>query len=297
MLNRARLLMVLALGVASADTGRVLAQTPTPTIDDLLNLQRVGSPAIAPDGRRVVYTVRETNWDENAYETEIWLGDGKTTRQLTTGRKSSVQPAWSPDGKWIGFVSDRDDKRQLYRIASDGGEAERLILKDEDVNAFAWSPDGARIAFTMIDPIEERLKERAKQFGEFRIEDEDRRMTHLYLLDLGTRQTRQLTRGAFVVGAFDWSPDGRAIAFDHRTSSDPADNGSADVSIVDVESGRRDLVVYQAGPDTNPRWSPDGERIAFVSAMAKPDFFYRNSEIAVVQPGTKRIESLTAPFD
>ena len=78
-----------------------------------------GRPAISPDGQQVAYTIRETNWDENAYETEIWIGDAATgqSRQLTNARKSSSQPAWSPDGAWLGFVSDRDGKRQIYRIA------------------------------------------------------------------------------------------------------------------------------------------------------------------------------------
>ena len=95
-----------------------------PSIDDLLNLKRPGSPAVSPNGRQVVFTLRETNWNENAYETELWLGDGAgPARQLTNAAKSSMQPAWSPDGAWLAFVSDRDGKRQLYRIAIAGGEA------------------------------------------------------------------------------------------------------------------------------------------------------------------------------
>jgi dipeptidyl aminopeptidase/acylaminoacyl peptidase len=298
MVTRPRLLLLLTLGVAPAILGwPAQGQTPPPTIDDLLNLKRVASPAIAPDGRLVAYTLRETNWEENAYETEIWIGNGKGVRQLTTGRKSSVQPAWSRDNKWIAFISDRDGKRQLYRVAIDGGEAERLMMSEEDVNAFAWSPDGSRIAFTMSDPVTEAVKEREKRYGDLRIEDEDRRTAHLHLLDLTTRQRRALTRGEFVVGAFDWSPDGRHIAFDHRISPDPSDNGTADISVVNVETGQRRVIVGQSGPDTNPRWSPDGTRIAFVAAMAKPDFYYRNREIAVVHPGSPTIQSLTAAFD
>ena len=100
------------------------------------------------------------------------------------------------------------------------------------------------------------------------------------------RRPSLLTKGAFVVGSFDWSPDGRSIAFDHRTSSDPADGGSADISMVTVDSGVADQIVAQAGPDSNPRWSPDGTRIAFVTSMAKPFFYYQNSVIAVVGPET-----------
>lgn len=276
------------------------AQSPgTPSIDDLINLKRAGSPVVSPDGRQVAFTIRETNWDENAYETELWLGDaaGGAPRQLTNARRSSVQPAWSPDGAWLAFVSDRDGKRQLYRIAVAGGEAEKLTSGDEGVANFAWSPKGDQIAFTMIDPVSEAMKEREKRWGEIRIEDEDRRYTHLYVLDLASKAVKPLTTGAFVVGSFDWSPDGTKLAFDHRITSDPADGGSADISVVTVATGAREAVVSQAGPDSNPRWSPDGAQLAFESAMSKPSYFYLNSAIAVVTPGKGEIQSLTGAFD
>ena len=176
-----------------------------PEIDDLLNLKRASNPVISPDGRSVAYTLRETNWDENDYETEIWIGTAKETRQLTSARKSRLQPAFSPDGKWLAFISDRDGKRQMYRIALDGGEAEKLTRGDEGVNAFAWSPDGQRIALTMTDPVADSVKEREKKYGEFRIEDQDRRMAHLYVLAVpaasaSAETPKPLTRGAFVVG-------------------------------------------------------------------------------------------------
>jgi dipeptidyl aminopeptidase/acylaminoacyl peptidase len=283
---------------------RGLARTATqpqvhPTIDDLINLKVVSSPAVSPNGRQVAFTVRETNWDENAYETEIWIGDTSSgsSRQLTYGRKSSLQPAWSPDGSWLAFVSDRDGKRQLYRIALVGGEAEKLTSTEEGVNNFAWSPSGTQVAYTMTDPISDAIKEREKRWGEIRIEDQDQRYAHLHVLDLSTRATRALTKGSFVVGSFDWSPDGKYLAFDHRLTSDPADGGTADISIVNVSTGTRDVVVVQDGPDANPRWSPDGQLIAFVSAMGKPFHFFQNNVIATVAPGATSVRSLTDSFD
>ncbi len=299
-----RLACTIGVGLLLSLGTRPSAQPTSPTIDELLNLRRVGSPAVAPDARSVAYTLRETNWDDNEFETEIWIATGGSEpRQLTSARKSSSQPAWSPNGRWLAFVSDRDGKRQLYRIAIDGGEAERLTNGDEGINAFAWAPDSERIAFTMTDRIADSVKEREKQFGDIRIEDEDRRMSHLHVIHanrIGTSWAppSALTKGAFVVGSFDWAPDGTSIAFDHRVSSDPADSGSADVSVVAVDTGALTKVVTQAGPDANPKWSPDGTRLAFVSSMAKPFFYYQNSVIAVIEPreGAKP-QSLTDAFD
>src|SRR5688572_5412106 len=141
----------------------------TPSFDDVINLKRPGAVALSPDGTLVAYTVNETNWDDNAYETEIHLipAAGGKSIQLTRAKKSSSAPAWSPDGKWIAFVSDRTDKRQLYLIPPRGGEARVLTNVDEGVGGFAWSPDGNAIAFTMTDAKSDAHKERDKKFGEF----------------------------------------------------------------------------------------------------------------------------------
>ena len=297
----------LCLGVSA---GRIAAQAPaTPSIDDLINLRRVGAPAISPDGRQVAFTIRETNWEENAYETELWLGGSGALRQLTNSKKSSLQPAWSPDGAWLAFISDRDGKRQLYRIALAGGEAEQLTSGDEGVANFAWSPKGNQIAFTMTDAVTDAMKARDKDWGEIRIEDEDQRYTHLYVLDLSGASAggsqdpplrygvKQLTLGSFVVGSFDWSPDATTIAFDHRISSDAGEGGSADISVVTVATAARQAIVTQAGPDSNPQWSPDGSQVAFASTMGKPFYFFQNGVIAVVTPGKNDIRSLTDAFD
>jgi dipeptidyl aminopeptidase/acylaminoacyl peptidase len=286
---RVAILMVVAASPA-------LAQS----IDDLIALKRVtGTPAISPDGRRVAFTVRETNWADNTYETEVWIADVSavgSARPLTSGAKSSQQPAWSPDGTWIAFLSDRSDVRQLYRLSVEGGEAEALT-SGEAVSAFAWSPDSRRIAYTMPDPVTAAMKERQEKYGEYTHEDRDHRMAQLHVVEVATKATTAMTAGAFVVGAFDWSPDGARIAFDHRVNSDAGSSGSADISVVDVASRQVTPLVTQEGPDSNPRWSPDGRRIAFQSALAKPFYFFQNGALAIVAASGGTPLSITSRFD
>ena len=291
---------VIAAAAASLAQSSPSAQPkPAPTVDQILSLKRAGAPEISPDGRWVAYTIRETNWEDNAYETEIWLADARSgaTRQLTNARKSSQSPAWSPDGSKLAFASDRTDKRQIYLINPQAGEADAITTLEDGMNSFAWSPDGRTIAYTATEPKTTAIKDREKKYGEFEIVDHDHRMTHLFVVDVATKTTRPLTSGAFTVGSFAWSPDGKSIAFDHRINADPANGGSADISIVSVANGAIRKLVTQSGPDSNPVWSPDGSRIAFTTAMANPDYFYSNSLIATIPASGGAPTVLSSAFD
>jgi dipeptidyl aminopeptidase/acylaminoacyl peptidase len=296
----ALLLQAAPATVAPAPVAPAAAVTrPAPTIDQLVELRRVTSVALAPDGELAAYVVREANWEENAFETEIWLtetGSG-VTRQLTKAKKSSEAPAFSPDGRLLAFASDRGEKRQIHLIDPRGGEAEPLTAAEEGVGAFRWSPDGRAIAYTAQDPKGDGLKEREAKHGEYEVVDRDLRMTHLHVVELATKKPRRLTEGAFTVGDFDWSPDGTEIAFDHRSSPDPGAGGSADISIVTLADAKRRPLVTQAGPDASPTFSPDGSRVAFETAMARERFYYTNGYVAVVPRSGGAPVNLTASFD
>ena len=113
--------------IEAADARRV------PTVEDLMALKSLGGPRISPDGTRVAYTVTETDLEQDAYVTQIWLADVASGEgiQLTRGKKSSSDPTWSPDGRWIAFTSSRvEDKTQIFAIRPDGGEAVPLTKSE-----------------------------------------------------------------------------------------------------------------------------------------------------------------------
>ena len=288
----------------------VAQERHVPTFEQIIELKRPGTTAISPDGRYVAFTVNETNWDDNAYETEIFLvaatgGELPAHRsfsegvQLTRAKKSSTSPAWSPDGNWIAFVSDRTDKRQIYLISLKGGEASPLTNVEDGVGSFAWAPDGKAIAFTMTDPKSDAHKDRDKKFGEFDVVDQDWRMTHLHVAEVDPRasapaKARRLTSGSYTIGSFDWSPNSTSIAFDHRVDPNLPNGRTADISILTVANGSVRKLVTREGADTGPVWSPDGSQIAFSAA---PDLSFKNSRIHVVPVSGGSSISLTDAFD
>ena len=281
------------------------APSRVPTFDQIIEMKRPGAVALSPDGSQVAYTVTETNWDDNSYETEIFLapscGCGAPV-QLTRAKKSSTAPAWSPDGAWLAFTSDRTDKRQIYLISPSGGEARAITNGEESVGSFRWSPDGHQIALTMTDARSDAMKEREKKYGAFEVIDAEYQMTHLYVIDIDPASDaiptpRRLTSGAFTVGGFSWSPDGKSIAFDHRIDPNLASSHTADISVLNVADGAVRPLVTTEGPDSGPVWSPDGTRIAFGSAMSNPAFFYTNNRIAIVPAAGGAIRSVSDAFD
>jgi dipeptidyl aminopeptidase/acylaminoacyl peptidase len=289
----------IALAVWLLAIGVAFAQNQTPTVDQLIGLKRVGSPAIAPNGQWVAFTLRDTNWDDNNYHTEIWLADVKTgdLRQLTShAKKSSTSPVWSPDSSRLAFATDRDDKRQIYVIDPRGGEAHKLTAAEEGVGAFSWAPDGKSIAYTSTESKTDADKEREKKFGEFDVFGEGYRMSHLWVFDIASKKARRLTNGPFTVGAFSWSPDSTRIAFDHRVNPANTSGPTADISIVTVADGRVSKLVEQDGADGGPVWSPDGSRIAFGSAMKK-EFSFLNNGIGVIPSSGGTIEYVTTALD
>jgi len=314
------LLMAITCSLSVCLAARQAAPAPTasnsttPTIDQSLEMKSAFSPEISPDGKRVVYEVSRTNWEDNAFERDLWIADAATgeSHQLTASKKSSTNAAWSPDGKWIAFLSDRpgqlsgspEGKKQIYVISADGGEARQLTKVETGVSIFAWSPDSKKMAFSAEDPESKAMKDRKGKYGEYQVVHADYSMSHLWTLEIPAGESealpepKRLTEGAtFSVGEFAWSPDGTRISFSAQSDPDLISIGTADIYVVTAKDGKVKKIVDTPGPERNPHWSPDGKQIAFETAAGSKYFFYTNMKIAVVDAdgGTPRV--LTDAFD
>lgn len=250
-----------------------------PTIDELIALPTPANARISPDGEWVAYTVTSVDWKQNEYISQLWLvsAQGGEPRQLTFAGESSTTPRWSPDGRWLAFLSRRkgDEHTQVYRMSPFGGEAERLTEHEADVSAYDWAPDGKAIAFIAPDAEGEVEKEREEAYGAYHVEDEDFVRSHLWMLRFFDKKILKLTHGkSFHVVDFDWNPQRYAIAFEAWPSPDQADFDRGKIYLIDLRTLGITLLTEESC--STPRWSPEGERLAYVH-LGSPTYIANNT--------------------
>ena len=236
-----RLRFFLFLVVTAANAQHV------PTFEEVISLRDVNGISISNDGRNVAITIQTTDWNENRYDTEVWLSkDGKMPFPLTNNpRNGSNAASFSPDGQWIAFLSDRGNKNQIHVIRTDGGEARAVTKEEEGVTSYEWHPSGRSFIFVKPEKEDKNKKEREKRYGGFETDDRDFTLSHIWQVEfkpelpdpserpcyestdslkmkagcLELPKATRLTEGKFTVNNFLVSPDGTKVAFTQRCAS------------------------------------------------------------------------------
>src|SRR6266480_3276764 len=280
------------------------------TIDDFFQIRDVSQPEMSPDGQWVVYSVRTRMLKDDKNEQRLWMVSTHSGDPIpmTAEGVSSSHPRWSPDGKYLAFLSSRNaGKSQVWLLNRLGGEAVRLTDTVQGVTDFEWSPDSTRLILVLQDPKPEdaeAAKDKDKdtpapkpktpppfvidrlQFKADTVGYLDRRRTHLYLLDIASKSVTQITSGDFDDNEPAWSPDGKSLAFtSNRSTPDPDRNFNSDIWVVAADNTDKGAHLAQVttnlGADRSPTWSLDGKWIAFVSQTDVKAIDYATAHLAI----------------
>lgn len=294
------LLIVLSLVAYTANSQN------TWTAEKIMQYKNITETNISPDGKYIAYVVRVPvmEGEKSEYNNQIWVAatDGAFNLQYTRGEKSSSSPRFSPDGKQIAFLSNRQgDKNQVFTMRLMGGEPEQITDTKTSVATFKWSPDGARIAYLMKDPDNEEEEKSKKEKTDVILVDKNFKYNHLYTTSVssdkaGKRKIKQLTSGTYHVNGFDWSPDGSTIAFSYAPNPKINDGGlESDISTIPSDSGKITPIVKRPGVDVSPLYSPDGKWIAFQSTGGRPERVGLSDVYKVSSSGGSLIELQKTP--
>jgi len=311
----AALALVPALG-AQAPTAVSHSAPPQPfSLDDVLRVRDVREPQISPDGAWVAYTVSTSDTAEDQNKSAVWMAswDGSRNVRLTTSKQGESTPRWSPDGRWLAFLSSREDEHtQIWLLDRLGGEGRKATTLPSDVDDYVWAPDGKRIALVVADADTTKPKTPPPiviDRFQFKQDEEGylgKQRRHLYVLDVELGKTTMLTSGDYDEVLPAWSPDGKSLAFVSKRRPDFDRDNNWDLYVIDAAPGGgvapRQLTTFE-GPDNDPdtesrpAWSPDGRSIAYLQGGPLKLIYYAVQKLAVVPAAGGAARILTAGLD
>ncbi len=286
-----------------------------PELNDLYRIADVSEPDISPDGKWVAYSVNQLNAETDSSYSNIWRVsiDGKYTQQLTVSREySNSHPKWSPDGTWLAYLSDEGEQEtsQIWLMPAKGGKGHQLTHTQGEINDFIWSPDSKSIAFVgnETESSDDELVDKPIVIDRFQFKaDGSGYLTdvydHLYVINVATGTTTQLTSGEHDEYLPSWSPDGKYIAYVTKRGKDADRHLNYDIYIIEPTSHAKERqLTHYLGNDMDPdlesnlSWSPDSTKIAYLRSKEDKWVYYSPTQLAVVRVADGS-ESVVAPMD
>jgi dipeptidyl aminopeptidase/acylaminoacyl peptidase len=297
------------------------------TIEDMWNMKRIGGYDVSPDGKTIAFAVTTYKMETNKGNSDIYLidSDGKNIRPFKNSEVGESAPKFSPDGKKIAYSK----KGQIWIANTDGSDDQQLTGLSTGASGLVWSKDGAKMLFVSdvypecpddesnkkMDEAKEANPVKASTFTELMYRNFDHwrgeKRSHLFLFDLNKKEAIDLTLKSTSdvppvdLGTewdYNFSPDGKEIAFTMNTDKVVATSTNNDIFIInpdDVKKGEtpeKTLISLSKGNDCQPVYSPDGRYIAYTS-MARAGFEADKKSIMLYNRGTKQTRNLTEKID
>jgi dipeptidyl aminopeptidase/acylaminoacyl peptidase len=294
-----------------AEVSAAAASAPRTLVpDDYYRFLDVTEPQLSPDGTAVAYLVTAHDREADAERGDVWLvnWDGSESRALTHGESAS-HPRFSPDGRYVAFISTRphDATAQIWVLDRRGGEARQLTHLTGEIAGYAWSPDGKQVVLVMNKVLEGPASKSPHPIviDRYRFKrDEDGYLDanstkHLYLVDVASGDATALTSGEFEDDYPAWSPDGKTLAYLSSHGADAERTGTSEIYLIEPHKGAvpRKLVSFYTPDSPRLTFSPDGASLAFLEGMEPKYFAYMQNRLAVVTIASGTVRRLGQSLD
>jgi dipeptidyl aminopeptidase/acylaminoacyl peptidase len=277
------LFLRISVGLACAALLVVTGGAQVLTSSDLSRLRSIGSVALSPDGHFIAYTIIMGDRPGRPYS-QLWVMDPSTGKSIRLGGdKPAGAPRWSGDSKWIAFHGEDGEKHGLL-IAHPDASNTIFLATMPGTNSplpgtgkdFTWSPDGKQIAYVSATPGEEAAQASGDpvvitrylykpDYSEGLTRFNDNQRLHLFVVDIASKQTRQLTRGNYDEHSVDWSPDGKQLLFASNREPNQDEFFNYDLFTLQLSDDTIHRLTATEYCEYDPLWSPDGKSIVYRS--------------------------------
>ena len=284
---------------------------------DLYLLRTVNDPQLSPDGAWVAYSISTPDSAKDKSDSDVWMTswDGAQTIRLTSSPDGESTPRWSPDNRYLAFVSGRQEGKggQVWLLDRRGGEAQRLTMLKGGIDDFAWSPDSKRLVLVLDEETDSLARKDTAEKKTPKPIVVDRyhfkrdvagylgtKRTHLALFDVATKKLDTLTSDLHDDDSPSWSPDGQRIAFVREAPAEPGKARDSDVYVVEARRGAapKPLTDFDGPDGGRPTWSPDGRWLAFTRGDEPKFSAYHLQKLTVVpSDGSAPARVVTASLD